>query len=239
MLKPAFKWLFFLLIFTACNHRGESVHISGILPDGMGTMLVLQEMDTKEIHSLDSVEIGPGGKFSFIRAINEPGFWLLKAPTGRILVLLVHPGDDVSISGKFSGFPDHTLVNGPEDAVRLNEFFRQTRPRERLVDSLEMLLLAGQDSDNYYQLTRQVDSMFRLTWEKQRSLEKAYIDRDPASLGSLVVLNYAFGRNPVLNPDSDFAWYLKTDSALQKACPGNRHAVYHHQRVEALKVMKR
>jgi len=66
----------------------------------------------------------------------------------------------------------------------LNEFFRSTRKNERQVDSLEMLLMDRQDSAGYSELTEKIDAAFRQIWERQRSFEMAFINKNPKSLAS-------------------------------------------------------
>jgi hypothetical protein len=233
MLKAiALRILPLMLLFTSCKFLGDKpVKITGTFPDGAGSSLVLQEMDTREIHSVDSVTIGHDGIFSFTMSLKEPGFWLLRDQSGKILVLLLNPGDEINLSGKFSGFPGNVILEGPREARLLNGFYRTTRQREREVDSLEMLLIESQDSAGYYALTQKVDLAFGRILEQQRTLEMDFIDENTGSLASLVVLNYAFGMKPVLSPDNDFAYYLKLDSALMQAFPENKHVKYHHQRV--------
>ena len=222
-----------LLIIASCQRPpGGSALLEGKLSDASGVKLTLQEMDIKEIHSLDSVIMDEGGRFNFSVAVNETGFWLLKAPTGKILVLLLKAGDRVELTGSAADFPDHVTMNGPNEAMLLNDFFRNTRTNELKVDSLEMLLAIHQDSSDYYQLTQKLDDSFRQIWEAQRSCEIAFINKHPGSLASLVVLNYAFGMSPVLSPEEDFIYYEKVDSALSKVMPENKHVKYHHQRVE-------
>jgi hypothetical protein len=159
----------------------------------------------------------------------EPGFWLLKAPTGKILVLLMHPRDHIQLDGSALNFPDNVILRGPNDALLLHEFFRFTRQNEAEVDSLEMLLVERQDSSDYYPLTQKLDTAFRMIWEKQRKYELAFIAKHPGSLASLIVVNYAFGMNSVLNPDDDFTSFSTLDSALMKNYPENEHVKFHHQ----------
>jgi hypothetical protein len=218
--------------FASCQHpSGNTVSVSGCLADADGFKLVLQEMDTKEIHSIDSVILDRGGKFSFSFNTGEPGFWLLRSSEGKVMVLLLNKGDRVELSGSAGDFPDHVILKGPEEALLLNDFFRFTRSNEHKVDSLEMLLVERQDSSDYYQLTQKLDTSFRQIWESQRNYEMAFIDNHPASLASLIVLNYAFGMSPVLSPDEDSAYYQKLDSTLSRQFPGNKHVKFHHRRI--------
>jgi len=81
-----------LLLVSSCHHPlGNQAVIQGDLADTSGLKLTLQEMDTREIHSIDSVVPDHSGKFNFSPVMNEPGFWLVKAPNGKILVLLLNP----------------------------------------------------------------------------------------------------------------------------------------------------
>jgi hypothetical protein len=222
-----------LLVIASCQHPdGGQVIVSGSLADADRFKLVLQEMDTKAIRSIDSVILDHGGKFDFIFNVSEPGFWLLRSPEGKVMVLLLNAGDRVELSGSAGDFPDNVILKGPEEALLLNEFFRFTRSNEHKVDSLEMLLVERQDSSDYYQLTQQLDTSFRQIWESQRNYEMAFIDNHPGSLASLIVLNYAFGMSPVLSPDEDSAYYVTLDSTLSRQFPGNKHVKFHHRRIK-------
>lgn len=224
--------VFLLLAGVSCRQQHpETGIISGRFTDGAGSRLILQEMDTHRFIPLDSVTLDSEGRFSFTTPLKEAGFRVLKAPDGKIMVLLQHPGDHLELEGAFRDFPDHVTLKGPADAMLLEQFFRFTRVHERMVDSLELVLIENQDDPDYVKLTRVVDSAFRNIFERQREYEACFIDRNPGSLASLVVLNYAFGMSPVLGPEDDLVYYLKVDSALSKAYPGNRHVEFHHERL--------
>lgn len=224
-----------VILSASCQGPGAGIaRVKGSLTDASGFKLVLQEMGTRDVHPVDSIVPGPDGTFSFALVVNEPGYWLLKAPTGKILVLLLNAGDMVELTGSALDFPDHVVVKGPEETMLLHDFFVYTRLNERKVDSLEMLLVEQQDSSGYYLLTQRLDTSFRQIWESQVLYEKEFIDKHPGSLASLVVLNYAFGMSPVLSPEEDFEYYAKLDSVLFKKFPENKHVQYHHQRVTAL-----
>ncbi len=221
--------LFFL---AACHHPvSNEVTVTGSLVNGSGMKMILQEMGTKEVRAVDSIIIGPEGKFAFKPVVSEPGFWLLKAPTGKILVMAMEAGDQIDLTGSAVDFPDNIVLKGPKGAMLLNDFFRSTRKNERRVDSLEGLLIDRQDSAGYYELTRSIDSAFHRIWDQQRLLETTFIRQNPGSLTSLIVLNYAFGMSPVLSPEEDLACYKSLDSTLSLKYPGNNHVQYHHQRV--------
>ncbi len=227
-----FAGLAMFIFLTSCQHSTKDLAvITCDFSGAAGVKLILLEMDTHEIRHADSTTFDNSGKFTFSPTIKDAGFWLLKAPTGKVLVLLLNTGDQIELSGNFIDFPDHIRIKAPQDALRLTDFFYQTRTNERLVDSLEMLLVERQDSSDYYRLTQKLDTSFREIWENQRALEIAFINSHCGSLASLVVLNYAFGMSPVLNIEEDFSYYQALDSSLSISFPGNKHVTYHHQRV--------
>ena len=221
-----------LVLFAACHRQdGNRAAIEGEFSDCAGVKIILQEMDTRSIRTVDSIVPDNTGKISFSPVIRESGFWLLKAPSGKILVMLLNAGDQVALKGSLRDFPDNIMLKGPQDAMLLNGFFHATRQNERMVDSLEALLIDRQDSAGYFELTQKIDHSFRQIWERQRSLETDFLDKNPGSLGSLVVLNFAFGMSPVLSPERDLAYYRQLDSALSIKLPGNKHVMFHHKRV--------
>ncbi|MEI7500183.1 MAG: hypothetical protein WCK84_07005 [Bacteroidota bacterium] len=221
-----------LFLFSSCQHpAGNLAKVNANFIENEGLKITLQELDTREIHSIDSVILDKSGKFSFTPRLNETGFWLLKVPSGKILVILLHPGDQVELTGSARDFPDNIIFKGPEEAMWLNDFFHFTRSSEREVDSLEMILAGRQDSSDYYRLVQKLDTSFSRIWERQRLYEMAFINKHPESLASLIVLNYAFGLSTVLSLEEDFEYFSKVDSALMKNYPDNKHVKFHHQRV--------
>jgi hypothetical protein len=228
----AFTTTLLIVLLAGCHRPNANVtFIDGTLKDAAGTKLILQEMDIREMNPVDSVIPGENGLFNFKIALKESGFWVIKAQDGKILVLLLNKGDRVSLSGSARDFPDNVIVKGAVEAMLLADFFRHTRKNEKLVDSLEMLLVDQQDSSNYYQLSQKLDTSFKQIWDAQRKYEKEFIASHPGSLASIVVLNYAFGMSPVLSPEEDLQDYRRVDSAMWKQFPENKHVKFHHQRM--------
>ncbi len=221
-----------ILLLTGCNQseQGKAM-ISGKLTDASGERLILQELGSTELHNLDSVTVDTGGHFLFELAPAERGFYLLQAGSGKVLVVTLDKGEQVIVTGDFAEFPDRTRIEGSADNALLQSFFEFTRKNEQRVDSLENLLVERQDSADYYPLTLRLDTAFKQIWELQRDYEKSFIDQNPGSLVSLIVLNYAFGMSPVLSPAEDSVYYLKLDKSLGAKYPDNKHVAYHHQRI--------
>ena len=228
-------FLVLIVMFSACSRapRPEAL-VMGKLVMGNDNQLLLSELEPKSVRRIDSMVPGVSGDFQFRIPLTEPGFFMLHAPSGKVLVIMLHPGDTVCLSGSFEEFPDQVRIAGSEETMWLDGFFRSTRLREKKVDSLELILVEKQDSSGFYEWTRKLDTLFKAIWEEQRAEELLFIQKHSGSLSSLIVLNYAFGLNTVLNPTDDRVWFEKLDSALNLRYPANKHVRYHHERMRGI-----
>lgn len=236
-----FSLLWITLIFLAgC---GTTPHlpatISGSLINGDGIKLMLLEMTTREMIRKDSAVLTQEGRFRFSMTPSESGFWLLRAPDGKVLVMVIHPGDQIRLTGSMNDFPNHIQLEGPAEARALHRFYQETRKEEQLVDSIEYALEIYQEEDNFFEITRHADTLLQSVWERQRRRELDYLTAHPGELSSLVVINYAFGPEPVLNLKEDRPWFVKLDSALTLRFTGNSHVVFHHQRLTVSEEMEK
>jgi len=237
--KNIFSILLFLWASSCSIPPQKEAMVTGQLLDGKGEKLIFSELDTKSVVRLDSILLDEPGSFHFKVKTPEPGFFLLGAPSGKSLVMLLKPGETAKITGSFNEFPSHIHIAGSEDNALLDSFFRFTRKNEEAVDSLEMLMVEYQDSSGFYELTQKADTLIKNILARQRSFELDFVNDNPESLASLIVLYYAFGIHPVLNPEQDFSCFKKVDSALNAKYPGNKHTKYHHQKMEAYKQVQK
>jgi hypothetical protein len=230
------KWFYFIIIFFIMSCSGNmkkesSFTISGQIKYTTGMKAYLQELDLQDIKTLDSVVIGPQGKFSFTYSPADQGFYLLKLQNGRLITLLLNKGENVTIKGDLKSFPRNFEVSGSRESMLLEQFYDHTTMNKEKGDSLMDVLHTHQYASDYYKITISFDTLFQGIWQDQRKFEKNFIDKNIRSLASLLVLNYTFGPRPVLSKDEDFAYYLKVDSSMMKSFPTNKHVIYHHKRI--------
>jgi hypothetical protein len=214
-----------------CHPDSDAVTISGVLGNADGLMLKVSEMDPQAMIPLDSVTLKKDGHFQITFKASEPGFYVLEAMNGKIVVLLIKPGDNITIRGSADIFPDDIIIEGPEEAMELHQFFTETRHLEKTIDSVEQVLTNHQDADNYFEITSEADTLLGKIWEEQRAREIRYIKKNSSKLSSLVVINYAFGATPTLSMEEDFNYYLLLDSTLSASFPDNKHVKFHKQRM--------
>jgi hypothetical protein len=191
---------------------------------------VLSEMDLKEIIAIDSVNIGKDGKISFSHKLDQPGFYLLIFPDGRRIILLIKRGEELLISGNLRDPTEDLNILGSEGSQLLQTFFRATMDNKVRIDSVKRALRSQEGSGNFLRFSMTADSLFFRISEDQKKLEKDFIDRNPQSLASLIILNYAFGLKPVLTMEEDLPYYQKL-TGLYRIYPKNKHVLFHLARV--------
>ncbi len=195
--------------------------------------LVLGEMLPGEICSVDSLIIPADGRFTFRPYLREQGFWILRSPERKMMVMLLKPGDEAVISGDRQNFPRHLRLKCNAEAILFQRFQELTWQNEFRADSLENALIEQQDSVGFYSLALKADTLLHQIREQEKQTARDFIRAHPSSLASLLVLNYMFGTSPLFTPEEYQPLYHSLDSALYPKFAGNTHVEYHHQRIHA------
>jgi hypothetical protein len=234
MFSSSGRLVFLILTATviACSsgHRGTAV-ISGAFEGGQKVRLLLEELDPMGTVPVDSALTNVDGSFLFEVSPKEAGYYILKTGDGRMTVITLAPSDTVNIRCSLNSFPENITLKGPEDARLLNEFYSFTSRLKKRSDSLQEVLVSHRGDSLFVPLTLKFDSLFQEIWENQRQYEISFLQTQPGSLSSLIVVNYSFGVRPVLSMEEDLKYYKAVDSALTARYPGNRHVEYNSRKI--------
>ena len=223
--------LILLIIISCRTGREGNTKVAGKIRGVPGELLKLVEVGTSNSVTIDSVIIGKSGDFAFHLNLGEPGLYLLSLPPNNILIFELRPGDTVGIkSEEISHFED-AMITGSASSSDMEKFFNTTFRNRRVYDSLQNSLLSHQADPDFAGFSKKLDELLKPVWENQHALETEYIDRHLNSLTSLLVLNQGIGTSPVLTFQNDSVYFLKIDSSLGRSFPGNKHAVFHHNRI--------
>jgi hypothetical protein len=212
------------------ENRADRFTIRGQFSNSRGERVMLCEMNVKEVVALDSAKIGIDGNLSFSHRLDQPGFYLLRLPEGRTVILVMKRGEDLMITGDLREPTGTLLLSGSEGSQLLEGFFRATMKNRNRIDSLKRVLRSHEGSDDFLRFSMTADSLFFRISDDQKKLEKEFIDRNPQSLASLIVLNYSFGPKPVLTMEEDLPYYQKLTS-LYSIYPKNKHVLFHLARI--------
>ena len=240
------RLLFFLLILllmVSCRLARESnTSVGGNIGRASGRLLKLEEVGPGNSITLDSVILDESGNFTFRFVLKETGLYLLSLTGNNRLVLELRPGDTLRITSSDGSKLQDAMITGSVSSSDMKQFFDTTFRNRKIYNSLQSSLIIHQDDPDFAELSKKLDESLKPIWENQRALETAYLERHLNSLTSLLILNQGIGTSPILTFHTDSVYFLKLDSSLGRAFPGNKHAVFHHNRIlqeRALESMKK
>jgi hypothetical protein len=229
------KVLFFgiIIMLFSCTDpaKKEGIGIDGKFQNASGIKVMFGELDVDSIHNLDSITLDETGLFRFRFNPSGTGFYIVKSSSGEYILLLMEKNEVVNIFTDLKKQPFTYRVDGSPGSALLKEFYDHTLINLITADSLRSVLMENRESPNFYELSLSFDSLFQKLIDHQKTIEKTFIQQNPNSLASLIVLNYKFGMTPVLNAEEDFQVFLELDSTLSIRYPGNKHVAFHNQRV--------
>jgi len=223
----------FILLGISCHREQKEISftIHGEFSHSRGEKIILSEMGVKDVTFLDSASVGNDGKINFSHELDQPGFYLLMFPSGRRLTLVINKGENLLITGDLMDSTGEFIVTGSDESQLLQAFFHATMRNKIRIDSIKRVLLMHEGSDDFLRLSMKADSLFLSISGDQKKLEKEFIDKNPLSLASLIVLNYSFGPMPVLTMKDDLPYYQKL-TGLLRIYPKNQHVLFHVARVK-------
>ena len=225
--------IFLALILVSCSDpaKKQGIIIDGKFQNASGIKVIFAELDVDSIHNLDSITLDETGLFRFRFNPSETGFYIVRSSSGEYILLLLEKEEIVNVFADLKKQPFTYEVDGSPGSALLKEFYDHTLINLITADSLRSVLMENRESPNFYTLSLSFDSLFQKLIDHQKSIEKTFIQQNPNSLASLIVLNYKFGMTPVLNAEEDLPVFLELDSTLSIRYPGNKHVAFHHQRI--------
>jgi len=226
-----------LLFIASCisEKKQDFSLVSGNLNGMSGQWLYFEELEINRIIPIDSVQVDPDDNFEIDLDISEPGFFILKTSDDNYILLLIEPDIPITINTISNVFMDGYEAIGSEDSQLLQDFEQFMINQKQQVDSLAIELNKSKVEENYYTKKMQLDSMYLEIYNLQRDYVINFIESNPASLVSLIVINRRLGNNKILDEEEDFIYFHKLDSALLVSYPNNKHALDHHNRIQQIR----
>ena len=239
-MKNIAQILILFLLVNACNssQKKGSTLISGNLPKMAGEWLYVEELEVSQVNLLDSVQIDPEGSFEIGLEVTEQGFYMLKTQKDNYVLFVMEPGKNIIINTSNAFFMDGYEVHGSEDSQLLKEFEQFMIIQKKKVDSLAYELNNSKGSENFYEKKIQLDSAYLDIYNQQREYVINFVESNPNSLVSLIVIYRKLGNNIVLDEEDDFLYFHRLDSALMSKHPTNKHTADNHKRVKQIRMDK-
>ncbi len=215
--------LYLILWLTACGSGPKTFQIAGSIEGLSNGLILLREASENKIETVDSTRTDKLGYFEFIRHINTPSFFLLQAE-GEVepIILLVEPGESVSINGKLKSFAQKYDVSGSRGSFLVRDLNFRLNQTIRTIDSLSAHFRHNREHPRCDSIKAAVDSAYVQTVEEHKRYTINFIKENRYSLASILALYQQYDKQrPVLNKRDDFKLFQLVDSLLYPLYPEN------------------
>jgi peroxiredoxin len=200
--------------------RSNRTEISGLVSGGEDSTLTLERLDVNRTSLIDSVKIDKSGSFSIKLALEEPELYILKSEAGKIMNLLVMPGEKISIKTGFDTFGNPYSISGSEESEGIRLLVEQLEQTRNDLDSLQ--LLAASIGDPESPQMELLKNTYAQAIVKQKRFTIKYLVEHMGSLSSVYALYQKYDEeNLVLNLEADLQYFKAVADSLESSFPNS------------------
>ncbi|HOU01186.1 MAG TPA: TlpA disulfide reductase family protein [Bacteroidales bacterium] len=231
------SWICILvLLVTITGCKNNNIEINGKLLDPTpGKYLYLDELKSTELITVDSAIINEDGRFSFIRKVEYPSFYLLKADEKNYLTMLLEPGQKIGLNAYSDSLNYPVFVTGSEGTSLMVAYNKRLRRTVDQLSGLRSVYMLNLGSPQLVAVIERLDSLAQIYLNDLNTYTKKYIDDNLNSLVSLVALYQQVAPGEyVLHHQKDLKYFLKVDSSLSKLYPDYEPVQSLHAQVQSL-----
>ena len=225
-----------LLIAQACGGDSNQFTIEGNMRNASGEEMYLVEITPDGTNKVDSVQLDQDGRFIFEGYTNVAKFFLVQSDPRNSVTLVVEPGDQITLEADVNKLSEEYQVEGSEGSREIMMLRNRLENTISSLDSLGKIYRENQGQEDMTALRDRLNKESRRIIEQQKAYTKDFIDRNLSSLSSLMALYQQVGpRSYVLNPQEDFNYFEKVDSALMANYPNSEPVKSLHSQVEEIR----
>jgi len=225
-----------LFIIQACGSGSNQFSIEGNLDNANNERLYLLELKTDGVNKVDSVQLDQDGEFEFEGYTEVAKFFLVRTSPQNSVTLVVEPDDHITLKGDAQNMGNDYTVSGSEGSREIMKLRKKLESTIASLDSLGQIYQNNPDQETQDDLKNRLNKESRELVQDQKEYTKDFIDRNINSLASLMALYQQIGpRSYVLNPQQDFAYFEKVDSALMANYPNSEPVKSLHSQVEEMR----
>ncbi len=213
----------------------EKVIISGQFANLAETKLYIYRLLPASKPLIDSVSTDAEGKFSVSFEVEKAGYYTLAKDANNGITLVIAPGEKIILTGDGKSLRNAYSVQGSKDSELFAQYIRFTNVNLKKVDSLSRVFSESRTAPDFQSVKNRLDSAYLQLFNDQKEKVISFVNANPNSLASLLVISENFGPNPLLTEKTHPELFLKLDSALIAAYPENSLVNTFHLRILGLK----
>lgn len=229
--------LVYILFLTSCSF--DKTKVSGTITHSENDTLFLEKLLPKNVEKADSAVTDSEGNFKFSFKTDETAFYRLRFANNQMIVLIINPKDDISITAVKDSLAASYMVEGSEDCNLIKELNQHQMKLEKIVSGYQnmrknmmayMQTDAGKAAkDSLFKVMMFEEKKIRDKYTEHKQYIKGFIDEHSTSLASLLA-------SARLDQNEDFEYLWKVDSTLNAHYPNSPYLTDMHKKVEELKI---
>ncbi len=185
-------------------------------------MMYLSRRTLSGTVKIDSALPGKSGTYSLKGYAQIPDFFILFFQPDQYINLIIHPGDQISITGDPTAFDRQYFVEGSKDSRLVQKMVSRQAVTLREITELSIEYENSRYSPDFEAIKARIDSTYDHIVDTHRKFSMELIEENPESLAGLMVLYQQLGRNiPVFDYKEDFDYYEMVDSNLTARYPNS------------------
>ena len=215
-----------------------ALRIRGMVEEGQGSTVVLEEMGAREFIPLDTVVCDESGTFEISISPSSIAFYVLRYGSRDRATLLMEPGESVYFSAVLDQSGSYEIKGSPGSEL-LHELSMEHKKTLEELGEITRRNMEMVSSPGYSSLKPKLDRQYDSITSGFREYSLRFIHNNSGSLATLVALYNMYGqRLPVFDPRRDLAVYKLVDSLLLPAYAGFEAVdLLHAQVTEAERVI--
>ncbi len=207
-----------------------------------GHYIYIKEITPTEIVTLDSVQLGSSGEYSFKREMSYPSLYMLFLTPYEFITICPKGKETIAVHADQKAFSATYTVTGSPESEKL-----WTLNKETLKGVADLGVLAKtwdnvKIEENKDKIRAELDSLYQACFREQKQYNLAFIEKNKGSLITLIAINKDFNRKNLFTPQNDFAVFEEVVKGLEQQLPGNPHTIQFSKdvkKMEALMVIEK
>jgi len=226
------------MLLVSCGSK-SGFKIEGTLDGGAGKRLRLDLVMSNHLSTIDSTILDDKGHFVLKGELEQPTFGILRTPGNKMYMLILHPGDRITVTGNYNDLEKEHTVKGSEDTQLFEEFRAYLQKNIDKLEALNKVYRDSMKSPNIGEIVKDLRKQSMEIVNDQKAYTKKFIDDHLTSLASLLALYQQIAPGAyIMDPMEDLPVYEKLDSSLNALYPAADPVVTFHAQIAELRSRK-
>jgi len=234
---PNIIYIFLLIIASSCQfgQKDDKCLIIGQVHGDFSETFILKELGIQDVKDVDSAQVDSDGSFQIEFKNDTANIYALQLDNDFYITLIIKGGDTIGLEVDFTKTPISYSVSGNHESMLMSAYEKHSNVNFRKIDSLRVMFEQSKDDPGFFAIRSLIDQAYQDVLIDQQVYAREFIQQQPGSLASLVVLNRKFKQINLFHEAEDYSFYSMIDSSLSLSHPGNKHVLKHHEITVSLK----